>query len=47
MTDKFFGTHVVIKEDVKYVGDGEDPKNDPFFVIWQKALEAIHSKEKT
>jgi hypothetical protein len=41
VTPSFFGKTVIIDQDVKYVGDGEDPKDNLGFQIWLKAyLEA-------
>lgn len=38
MTDDFFGTHVVVTGQVKYVGEGDDPSTDPSFIIWKNAV---------
>lgn len=38
MSEQGFGKAITISEDVKYVGDGEDPANDLAFILWKNAL---------
>ena len=36
--EKSFGKFIIIKENVQYIGDGEDPAKDPAFNCWANAL---------
>lgn len=44
MCDEFFGKTLVITDEVEYIGEGEDPKDDPAFQIWEKALRVLNSE---
>jgi hypothetical protein len=37
---------LTITEEVKYVGEGEDPANDPYMIAYKKALESIYQPER-
>jgi hypothetical protein len=46
MNEVFFGKELIITGEVKYVGEGEDPENNPGFIAWKKALKSVLEKEE-
>ncbi len=43
--DPWFGKEIVITQDVVYVGDGENPKDNPYMQAWAKALKEVYGKK--
>lgn len=39
MSDDSYGKILTLNENVKYIGEGQDPAKDPAFLIWKKALQ--------
>jgi hypothetical protein len=47
MNENTFGKIVIIDQDVKFIGKGEDPKDNMEFQAWEKAYkEAITEKTR-
>lgn len=44
--NKFYGTELTINEDVKYIGEGEDPLDNPYMIAYAKALKDIYQPER-
>lgn len=42
--DEFFGTTVVIKEEVHFVGDGDDPAKCPYMMAYARALKEVNEE---
>lgn len=45
--DEFYGKKLVISGPVKYVGEGEDPANDPFILAYANALKEVYQPERS
>jgi len=39
-------TRLVLTEDVEYIGKSENPKDDPYFQAWKKALIEVYGREE-
>jgi hypothetical protein len=39
-----FGKEIIIKDDVKYIGPGEDPNNNLGFKAWKKAYKDVYGR---
>jgi len=42
--NEWLGKKITIQGDVQYIGDDEDPKDDPLFQCWEKSLKEFHQK---
>lgn len=42
----YFGKILEITDDVKYIGDGEDPKDNIEFQIWEKSFKTVYGETK-
>lgn len=45
--DEFFGAKVILNDEVKYVGEGEDPSKDPYMIAFASALKKIYQPERS
>ncbi len=44
---EFFGKQLIITENVKYIGDGEDPSENPYMKVYAKALKEVYQPERS
>lgn len=44
--NEWFAKEVIISQDVKYVGEGEDPKDNPYMQAYAKALKDVYGKKE-
>ncbi len=42
---KFYGKEIVITSEVQYIGEGENPKDNPGFILWKEALKRCHDQK--
>lgn len=42
----WFGKKITIDQEVKYVGEGEDPKDNPYMQAYAKALKEVYGKKE-
>ncbi len=40
--DEFYGAKLTITEGVKYIGEGENPANNPYMIAYAKALKELY-----
>lgn len=40
-----FGREVIVSEDVKYIGEEEDPKDNLGFQIWEKYFKEVYTNK--
>ena len=45
MTD--FGSEIIISGDVKYIGEGEDPAENPYMKAYANALKKLYQPERS
>jgi len=42
----FFGEELIITGEVIYIGEGEDPKDNLGFQLWEKAFKEVYEKHE-
>ena len=42
--NEYFGKQIILTEEVQYIGNGEDPKDNIGFQIWLNALKKVHGQ---
>jgi hypothetical protein len=40
--EKWFGKKLILDQDVIYIGDEENPKDNPYFQAWAKAFKEVY-----
>jgi hypothetical protein len=40
-----FGKTLILNKDGVYIGDGENPKDNPYFQAWEKALKEVYGNK--
>lgn len=42
----WFGKEVIINGNVKYIGEGEDPAENPYMKVYARALKEVYQPER-
>ncbi len=45
-SNKYFGKEIILDENVKYIGEGEDPAENPYMKAYVNALKEVYKGEK-
>lgn len=43
--NNWYGKEIIIDEDVAYIGEGLNPKDDPYLQAWEHAIKKVYKKE--